>query len=207
MSRLKSFGLVVCAALLGFSSVVAAADTFQGTFWSLSTDGIDLDVSSSTKTYAITLAVDTSGYTGTGSFLDQVAIKVSSSLIGASLVSAPGGIGNWNLAPGGINASGCSGSGGGFECADSVTLNGSNAVPGGLYTWVFDLVMANGALLTGPLQDSVKGRFVDVSGNKVGALVSENITMAVPEPEIYAMMGLGLGLLGWVGRRRKPQAV
>ena len=28
----------------------------------------------------------------------------------------------------------------------------------------------------------------------------------VPEPEIYAMIGLGLGLLGWVGRRRKQQA-
>ena len=28
----------------------------------------------------------------------------------------------------------------------------------------------------------------------------------VPEPEIYAMMGLGLGLMGWVGRRRKQQA-
>lgn len=25
----------------------------------------------------------------------------------------------------------------------------------------------------------------------------------VPEPEIYAMMGLGLGLLGWVGRRKR----
>jgi hypothetical protein len=25
----------------------------------------------------------------------------------------------------------------------------------------------------------------------------------VPEPEIYAMMGMGLGLLGWVGRRKK----
>jgi len=28
----------------------------------------------------------------------------------------------------------------------------------------------------------------------------------IPEPEIYAMMGLGLGVLGWVGRRRKQQA-
>jgi len=28
----------------------------------------------------------------------------------------------------------------------------------------------------------------------------------VPEPEIYAMMGLGLGLLGWVGRRKRLQA-
>jgi hypothetical protein len=30
-----------------------------------------------------------------------------------------------------------------------------------------------------------------------------NVAVApVPEPEIYAMMGIGLGLLGWVGRRR-----
>jgi hypothetical protein len=28
----------------------------------------------------------------------------------------------------------------------------------------------------------------------------------IPEPEIYAMLGLGLGLMGWVGRRRKMQA-
>ena len=27
----------------------------------------------------------------------------------------------------------------------------------------------------------------------------------IPEPEIYAMMGLGLGLMGWVGRRRRQQ--
>lgn len=28
----------------------------------------------------------------------------------------------------------------------------------------------------------------------------------IPEPEIYAMLGMGLGLMGWVGRRRKLQA-
>lgn len=28
----------------------------------------------------------------------------------------------------------------------------------------------------------------------------------VPEPGIYALLGLGLGLLGWTGRRRKRQA-
>ena len=30
-----------------------------------------------------------------------------------------------------------------------------------------------------------------------------NFTAPVPEPEIYAMMGMGLGLLGWLGRRKK----
>lgn len=28
----------------------------------------------------------------------------------------------------------------------------------------------------------------------------------IPEPEIYAMLGLGLGMMGWVGRRKKLQA-
>jgi hypothetical protein len=28
----------------------------------------------------------------------------------------------------------------------------------------------------------------------------------VPEPEIYAMLGFGLGLMGWIGRRKKQQA-
>ncbi len=32
-------------------------------------------------------------------------------------------------------------------------------------------------------------------------------TAPIPEPEIYAMMGVGLALMGWVGRRRKQQAV
>jgi hypothetical protein len=27
----------------------------------------------------------------------------------------------------------------------------------------------------------------------------------VPEPEIYAMMGVGLGLMGWVARRKKSK--
>lgn len=31
------------------------------------------------------------------------------------------------------------------------------------------------------------------------------VTNPVPEPEIYAMMGIGFGLLGWVGRRKKLQ--
>ena len=38
------------------------------------------------------------------------------------------------------------------------------------------------------------------------SLSIESTVTPIPEPEIYAMMGMGLGLLGWVGRRRKQQA-
>lgn len=38
-----------------------------------------------------------------------------------------------------------------------------------------------------------------------GDLLSQTIP-AVPEPETYALMGLGLGLMGFVARRRKQQA-
>jgi len=35
-----------------------------------------------------------------------------------------------------------------------------------------------------------------------GDLLSQTIP-AIPEPEIYAMMAVGLGLMGWVARRKK----
>lgn len=34
---------------------------------------------------------------------------------------------------------------------------------------------------------------------------AQSFTSPIPEPEIYAMMGLGLGLMGFVARRRKQQ--
>ena len=40
-----------------------------------------------------------------------------------------------------------------------------------------------------------------------GSLLSANITPAIPEPETYAMMLAGLGLLGFVARRRRQQGL
>ena len=39
-----------------------------------------------------------------------------------------------------------------------------------------------------------------------GSVELSAIPPAVPEPEIYAMLLAGLGLIGWVGRRRKQDA-
>jgi len=192
--------------LLAVTGQTYASDTFQGSIWSLTYSGTPLaDSDPLSEKFRIMLEVDTSGYTGSGSFLDQVAIKVASSYLDVSLFAAPSGTNNWSLLGGGINSGGCSGSGAGFVCADSnAALNGGYGLSvGGIYSWIFDVTVANGTLFTGWDQASVKGRFVDYSGVKVGDLVSENVTLLVPEPEIYAMMGVGLGLLGFIGRRRR----
>lgn len=55
-------------------------------------------------------------------------------------------------------------------------------------------------------------RFVFDSGNARGNTSIDNVVAVtslaapVPEPEIYAMLGAGLGLMGWVTRRRKQRA-
>jgi hypothetical protein len=44
---------------------------------------------------------------------------------------------------------------------------------------------------------------IDTPGSGSGGFDQGNPTAPIPEPEIYAMMAVGLGLLGWVGRRKK----
>jgi hypothetical protein len=35
------------------------------------------------------------------------------------------------------------------------------------------------------------------------AVADGDVVAAVPEPEIYAMMAVGMGIMGWVARRKK----
>ena len=191
------------------SAPIARADSFQGSVWSLSTNGADLDANPSTQTFEVNLTVNTMGYTGGGSFLESVALKVSSALSNAVLVQAPGGVGNWTIQSGGLGASGCNGAGSGFECAGATAIGGGAATPG-IYSWIFDLTMANGALFTGAGQASVKGEFVNAQGAKVGALVSEPSTLlATPEPEVVSLLLAGsslMGFIGFMGRGRRRAA-
>jgi len=49
--------------------------------------------------------------------------------------------------------------------------------------------------------------FQNAGGDNVGALLDNVSVSAVPEPETYAMLLAGLGLLGFMARRRKESAV
>lgn len=180
--------------------------TCQGSVYSLTYDGVALpDSDPNHQTYQITLAINTSGYNGGGVAIDSVAIKVSSHVTEAGLVSAPGAISDWNLVAGGLNANGCDGSGSGFECVGWQSSGAGISVLGGpTLSWTFDITVNNGTLLTGLNQDSIKVEYVNPSDHKVGALVSEDITLGesgngggspVPEPNSLLLLFSGLAML------------
>ena len=129
-----------------------------------------------------------------------MALKVSSSFVNATLVSAPGGVPNWVEMFGGLNNAGCSGSGSGYDCVRVAALVNAPIVPGATYTWVFDIEVSTGSLFTDPGDPSVKARYVNSAGGKVGALVSEGITLSVPEAGSVSLALMGL--LAALHRRR-----
>jgi hypothetical protein len=82
----------------------------------------------------------------------------------------------------------------------SVALSGS-----GISGWLTDNVASNGFsfanISSGNYTLAVNGNVTGIWGGAYGGVIAG----AVPEPETYAMMLLGLGAVGWAARRRKQQ--
>jgi hypothetical protein len=205
MRRILLFSVWAC---LAFACSIEAApigpgcDTCQGSIYSLTYSGTPIATTATTETFRITFAIDTTGYDGGGTNLNTVALKVSSSFLDAALVSAPGGVASWVEMFGGLNAAGCSGSGSGYDCVRVANFANAPLVPDGTYVWVFDIEVPLGGLFTGGEQASVKARYGDDYSAKVGALVSEGITLGVPEPVLGSLLAIG-GTL--IMRRRRTR--
>jgi hypothetical protein len=185
--------------------------TCQGSIYDLSYGPIPVSTTATTETWRIVYSIDTAGYDGAGEFINTVAFKASSEFVTASLISAPGDFANWVEMSGGLNAAGCSGSGSGFDCvAFRAAVSLAPSVPGGTYTWVFDVEVASASLFTGTDEASVKARYVTDTGSKAGALVSESITLStystpsVPEPASASLLAAAAAGFELARRRAGP---
>lgn len=179
-------------------------DTCQGSIYELLYNPIPISSDADSTVYGIVLRIDTTGYTGDGVRIGDVAFKVSPNLDGVSVFDAPGGAGDWTASLNILNANGCGGGGpSGFACAASTDDSNATLPFAGVYQWIFGVDVPTGTLLTDAFAASIKARYLDADGDKVGDLVSEPITLQViPEPGTALLLVSGLAGLVRIGRPR-----
>lgn len=187
----------IAAAALGLMSVVTAhanSLTFQGvTFntWAIDSDTLGLSILNATHA--------TGNWSGVN-FLNAFEIKNVGNVASASITSGPGSFAS-NVNNGISNAAGCTSGGTPGACFFSlppVALTDS-------MTWSIDFAAASGSAINFQLPHLKVQFLVNANDTRAkGDLLSRDIPVsAVPEPETYAMMLAGLGLIGTIVRRRK----
>lgn len=187
------FGKAMAALALGIgvaASSQAGSLTYQGvTFTSTWTGNL------------LTLEIDAAGRSGdwlAASSIGALQLKDLGSFADVTLVSAPGLAANWTLSSNELNANGC---GGGAHAGRSLCLSGERIALAD--DMIFQFSFSGGAPdLEAP---HLKVNFFGAGERKVGSLLSQTIA-PVPEPQTWAMLLGGLGLVGFMARRKRGQA-
>jgi hypothetical protein len=211
MSLRRFLTVPFTAVLIAFGSAAQA----QIWTWSFTDLGVDYSLSfdslaSGVGTYTLTL--DTTGYNhhADPSYLDSVDIKAwGGTDISFALLSAPNGAGAWTPTEGPISSgpvanTGCGGSESGFACIEAQVKGVFNVDSGSAYTFRFAVTadsfhMASDGSHVGAGYAGADGR-----GASYGITSREApVTPPIPEPETYAMLLAGLGLMAFVARRRQ----
>ncbi len=95
-----------------------------------------------------------------------------------------------------LNANGCSGGGSGKFC---FTFDSPLAMAD---SFSFEITATSGSFSFPAAGPDLKVLFLGQNGKQVGGLLSQPVP-AIPEPETYALMLAGLGLVGVMARRRR----
>jgi hypothetical protein len=196
--KLKSLVAAAVAAVVLSSTAHASYVTFTDrALWETAVGGSFSEETFSTATpTGFTISEVGSGHSsgiGDGVYHDRTVLDTDyTNYSFSSLINAFGA--NWDLAPGGA--------GQGlqlFAGGQMITPQIANTYTGGFFglvsTTAFSLVSVHSGNYSGLAET-----------HDVDNVVFHNVS-AVPEPESYAMMLAGLGLMGFVARRRKAKQV
>lgn len=202
------------AALLGVSGVANAGLSFLAGSTETRTEAFDIAnlpgyavgttlqsgalVTNELGTVTFTYLGNESGYVNSMALIINGQNLFESSAIGTSISASVSSLGaiSFKFAELGGGGSSSATNGGPWDPNTSIGLIGSNmtvasGAGAGSYAFVIGYNDSAGTATLGDWDDYVVG---------------VNFTPAVPEPEVYAMMAMGLGLMGFVARRRKQQA-
>jgi hypothetical protein len=181
------------AALLGAGALASAqAGTleYQGVGFASSWSG-----------NVLTLEIDAADPTGSwanATTLGALQLKDLGSFDSVALTAAPAGATNWTLSSNELNANGCTG---GSHGGTSLCYSGAHIAL--TDDMVFQFTFSGGD--PNPVAPQLKVNMFGPDGDrKVGSLMGQHLPVAaVPEPQTYAMLLGGLGLMGFMARRRK----
>ncbi|WP_245213614.1 PEP-CTERM sorting domain-containing protein [Rhodoferax sp. AJA081-3] len=187
---------ILAALISAAASCSAFADSslsFQDV--TFSTQAVDSDTLRFTITGADTAGGDWLGV----QYLKAFSFKDIGDIASFAVVSGPSFA---SIAESGkeLNAKGCTGGNSGGAC---FSFTQATALTSSM-TWTIDFVAAAGQTLNFAAPH-LKVDFYTSAGDKksTGSLLSQSMVSAVPEPETFALLLAGLGLVGAVARRRQ----